>query len=847
MPEDAYIVIRDIDGSSNPLKAVLDEGQNGVEYGIIPGGAGKAEEHEFTFEGSMGETICRHPRQCPDYYFTQFETSDGTLRLPPAVTNVSSLDIAYTPITMWEDFDSDGDRAFYIQYRDTTATPDIISKKYRVTDDTLVDTETSTDQGGAAQETAPRMGRVASFEGDTIVPFGDESGSNHIRSVSTVGDISAATADTWTEGDHFSSSHAVIEEDGVAKFIKIDGHEFKTASTTPITDANNSGAFNVGDSGSPGYWSVELGGFVYVSKAENLYELDPTSARPLLDMRAERKNKVFQTYDDFDGHMATTVGAAVLYPHRSGFWRYRSGRSLNLSIDNIPGYREVANVSDAPIGLRHYATDAVGQWVYAIYKPTGFSNQGNCNIMSAFYQPGAARELTWRTLITRTEDLIGLKIDSDKRLWFVQNPNDPAVSNDTATVLGGGSNANGTGTSLQWSHTVSSGTQRVLKVGISNSVSSAPVAAPSSVTFGAQSMAFAGSTTNSTLNCSLWLLTAPLVSTANITAVFAKSQSGITGGAVNFDGIDQSEPIRGATGFSATGNDTTPKVTVTSATNDLVIDVICVNAVPSVTGDETEQWDVDSGSTISGAGSTMAGASSVEPSWVLGASQPWAQRAVSLRPGGLGSADADLNYIQLSSNGSPRTTLGRDRGAASTTYEHYVGEVQFDRRVQARYMRVETENFDSTTSLQMQINRDGALSDSIGSAITSDDFHQIDFTVGTTDLLRRARVRFTLDTNGSYSPTVSDPRILRAVLGIRSPDTYKAIMRTGNSINSARTERKILRQRKGAGTVTMTESWSGTQFRADITAIRDLDARREPNGQLMYRTEITFERHDVEV
>ncbi len=843
MPEDAFITISDRDGTSNGRRFDLDEGREGVEYRIVQSGA--VSEHEFTFEGSMGETICEHPRRCPDYYFSQFDTSDGTLRLPPAVTTVTSLDIAYTPITMWEDFDSDGDRAFYIEYRDTTSTPDIVIKKYRVTDDVLVDTEVSTTQGGAAQETAPRIGKVASFEGNTFVPAGDESGSNHIRKIA-VGDISAGTADTYTEGDSgFSNSHAVIDEDGVSKFVICSAQNYRLAATTPTTDANFGPNVEVGDSGSSIIWTLESGGFVYFVTPNNLYEGDPTSARPLLDIEANRKNKPFQDYDDFDGHMSATVGAAVLYPHRTGFHRYRSGKAINLSIDNIPGYRQVANVSDVPIGLRHYATDAVGQWVYAIYKPTGFGNQRNCNIMSAFYQPGAVRELTWRTLISRNEDLIGLKIDSDKRLWFVQNPNDPAVSNDTATFVAA-SDANGTGTSLSWSHTIASGTQRLLVVGISNSVSSAPVAAPSSVKFGAQSMAFAGSTTNSTLNCSLWILTAPLVSTANIVAVFGKSQSGIVGGGVNFDGIDQSEPIRGATGVSSTGSDTTPTLTISSATNDIVIDVICVNAVPTVTGDETERWDADSGTTISGAGSTMAGEASAVPSWVLGASQPWAQRAISLRPGGLGAADANLNYMQLSSNGSPRTTLGRDRGAASTTYEHYTGEVQFDRRVQARYMRVETENFDSTTSLQLKINRDGALSDSIGSTITSDDFHQVDFTVGTDDLLRRVRMRLTLDTNGSYAPTVSDPRILRAVLGIRSPDTYKAIMRTGNSIDSARTQRKILRQRKGGGTVSITESWSGTSFRADVTSIRDLETRKDANGQLMYLTEIQFQRFDVE-
>ena len=707
-----------------------------------------------------------------------------------------------------------------------------------------------------------------SFEGNTFVPAGEESGSNHIRKIG-VGDISAGTADTYTEGDHFSSSHAVIEEDGVAKFISFDGHEFRTAATTPETDANFSGAFEVGDSGSPIFWSVESGGFVYACKADNLYELDPTSARPLLDMRAERKNKPFQTYDDFDGHMSATAGAAVFYNHRSGFWRYRSGRAINLSIDNIPGYREVPNIaslrlvpvgssatSGIPIGLRHYATDAVGQWIYAIYKPTGFANTDNCNIMSAFYQPGAARELTWRTLITRNEDLIGLKIDSDKRLWFVQNPNDPAVAAGTVTfVTSGSADSNGAAASLSFSYTIASGSQRVLFVGISSVV---PLGTPTTnptVKFGNQDMSFVEDrairfSDGRAVTSEIWQLTAPLVSTANITIVYPISQTGITAGATNWTGVDQANPVRSAA--EASGTSTTPSVAVTSQTNDVVLDNVAVDeagAATSAAGSgQTERYDDASGTDIAGVGSTEAGASSVTMDWTLDASKDWVTVGISIAPGALGNATADLNYIQLNDDGSPRTLMGRDRGAASSTYEHYTGEIRFDRRVQARYMKVETENFDfnGTTSLQMRIHRDGAVADEIGSAITSNDFHQIDFTVGTTDLMRRGRVRLTLDTNSSYAFAVNDPRILRAVLGVRSPDIYRAVMRTGRSIDSARTERKILRQRKGGGTVQITESWSGTQFRADVVSIRDLETRREEGGQMMYLTEILFRRFDVE-
>lgn len=839
MPEDVFLTISDLDGSSNARRFNLDEDEKGVTYGIAS--SGRDIEKPFTFEGTMGETVCDHPGTCPDFYFTQFETSGGTLRLPPAVTNVSSLDIAYTPITMWEDFDSNGLRAFYVCYRDTTTTPDVIVKKYDVRDDSLIDTETS---AGAATETAPRLGKTVAFGGDTFLPSGDESGNENIRKIAC-NDVDTPTVDTYTEGDLVSSSLAVIEEDGTAKFVSCDGHEYRTASTTPETAANYGSLTAVGDSGSSIYWTLELGGFVYACKPENLYELDPGSARPLLDMKADRKNKPFLTYDDFDGHMSATTGATVFYNHRTGFWRYRKGATLNLSIDNIPDFREASGVLDVPIGLRHYATDAVGQWVYSIYKPTGFANATNCNIMSAFYRPGAARELTWRTLITRTEDLIGLKIDSEKRLWFVQNPNDPAVSAGTVTHVSDSSGTS-TGTSISWAHTIASGTQRVLVVGIAVTDDDEY---PNAVSFGAQSMTRVaqqkGSGTED-INVSLWSLVAPLVSTANIVATFSSSQTGIVGGASNFTGVYQSQPFRATA--TATGTDTTPTVGISSNANDIVVDVVAINGAPATTvgSGQTQQYDAASDSSITGSGSREGGGASVTMSWSLDASQDWATIAGSLQPGALGAASADLNYVQLNLDGSPRTVLGSNRGAASSTYEHYEGEIRFDRRMQARYIRVETENFDSTTSLQAKIHRDGGSADAIGSAITTDDWHQIDFTVGTTDLMRRGRVHFTLTTNSSYAPTVSDPRMLRGALGVRSPDIYRAVIKTGDSIDSSETLRKILRQRKGGGTIQVTESWTGVQFRADIVGLRDLEVERLEGGRMEYLTEITFERFDTD-
>lgn len=850
MPEAPYITIADFDGSSNSQRFDLDEEGGHVQWQIVQ--TGELTEREFTFEGSMGETICRHRTICPDFYFSQFDTSDGTLRLPPAVTTVTSLDIAYTPITMWEDFEASvADRAFYIQYRDTTTTPDIIIKKIRVTDDAVVDTETSP---AAATLKAPRLGKTVVFKGDTYIPEGDESGTNNLRLITTVGDISAGTADTYDEDDAFANSCSVIDDNGVSKFVKCTSNKFALAAASPKTVANFSGAVEVGESTNPILWTVELGGFVYASKPDNLYELDTISSRPLLDTRAERLKKTLLTYDDCDGHMTATIGASILYPHRSGFWRYRSNRYDNLAVDTIPGFRQVPGIADIPIGLRHYAVDTVGRWIYAIYKPKGFANTANCNIMTGFYDPSGQKEITWRTLITRNEDLLGLKIDSDKRLWFVQNPNDPAVASATVTFVSASSGSGEDTTSISWSHTVASGSQRVLFVGISSAALKSTWPTPSSVKFGSQAMSeVKGANNNITINIfpgrlhsSIWVLTAPLVTTANITAVFSGTMVSMVGGSTNWTGVDQASPVR--SNKAAIGDSTSPSVTVTSQTNDVVLDNIAEKTGVATTegASQTERYDVHQSTNIGGAGSSEAGASSVAMTWTLGSAQDWVQVGISIAPGALGSASADLNYLQLDDDGSPRTLMGRNRGAASSTYEHYTSEMRFSQQVQARYIKVETENFDSTTSLQVKVHRDGGAEDDIGSAITSADLHQINFTAGTTDLLRRVRVRFTLDTNSSYAPTVSDPRTLRAFFGIRSPDIYRAVIKHGESIDSAETERKILRQRKGAGQVQITEPWTGQQFQADIIQVRDLEVLAMEAGQRDYRTELLIRRFSVE-
>src|SRR3990167_3340384 len=74
--------------------------------------------------------------------------------------------LAYTPLTFFEDFDTTATREVYLTFRDTTTTPDIISKKIRPSDDTPIDTKNF----GETNLTAPRLGRTEVFLSKTYVP-----------------------------------------------------------------------------------------------------------------------------------------------------------------------------------------------------------------------------------------------------------------------------------------------------------------------------------------------------------------------------------------------------------------------------------------------------------------------------------------------------------------------------------------------------------------------------------------------------------------------------------------------------------------------------------------------------
>jgi VCBS repeat-containing protein len=183
------------------------------------------------------------------------------------------------------------------------------------------------------------------------------------------------------------------------------------------------------------------------------------------------------------------------------------------------------------------------------------------------------------------------------------------------------------------SHTTSSGSDRLMLVGISFGKDNGDSVA--SVTYNGVALTKVDAQDGGEGRVEIWRLVAPATGTANLVVNFSgTSHEGAAIGVMTFTGVDQSTPLGAFAGAQADAGN--PSVTVTSAANELVFGVAAVSdsndqGFTPGTG-QTEKWDLFGGSSANGAGTTEAGAASVETSWTDPGGLKWAAAGVSIKP-----------------------------------------------------------------------------------------------------------------------------------------------------------------------------------------------------------------------
>jgi hypothetical protein len=189
--------------------------------------------------------------------------------------------------------------------------------------------------------------------------------------------------------------------------------------------------------------------------------------------------------------------------------------------------------------------------------------------------------------------------------------------------------ANGTGP-FTFSHTTS-GANRLLVVGIL--IHAGGGLTVTAVTYNGVAMTvIPSSEVIGTYAVSMYSLIAPASGT-NTVSISVSSNAEIGFGSVSFTGADQTTPF--GTANTATGTSTTPSVTVSSATDEIVMDtgILFHSGTLSVGANQTSRWSsISTGGWVKHFGSTEPGDTSVTMSWSNTTSQGWAIAAVPVKP-----------------------------------------------------------------------------------------------------------------------------------------------------------------------------------------------------------------------
>ena len=196
------------------------------------------------------------------------------------------------------------------------------------------------------------------------------------------------------------------------------------------------------------------------------------------------------------------------------------------------------------------------------------------------------------------------------------------------------------GTTVTVSHTVGSSANRIMLVGVSTRNRFINVPAVGDITdncaYNSIPMVYHGTeqSDNDAITYIFYLVDPP-TGTANVVVTFngnlGGNNAGIVG-VVTYANVDPLDPV--GTYASSAGNSISPSLSVTSAINQVVFDVISVNNqnITAAGGGQTSRWNINSGGNVRGAGSTKAGsASSTTMTWAIAGSTRWSMSGVAIK------------------------------------------------------------------------------------------------------------------------------------------------------------------------------------------------------------------------
>lgn len=271
----------------------------------------------------------------------------------------------------------------------------------------------------------------------------------------------------------------------------------------------------------------------------------------------------------------------------------------------------------------------------------------------------------------------------------------PLAAQITLDATASGSTPAGGADSVSWSHTVGSGRDRILVVGVANRHGET-----ASVTYGGQNLVRQVRAYSSFVidgnGSEIWMLIAPPTGTATIVVTFQQSGTSLStliyGGSVSFAGVDQATPVRAIRTGEGYARAPEVLIAVNSYPGDVIIDCAsCERAMMDYFGSSAGQtvlWIDRTFYFFAGGGSILpASGESTAVSWSCGGPHylptTVAVSALSLIPASFAdlavtkSSEATISAGENVSYDINVSNQGPDAAQSVTLSDHLPGGVQF--------------------------------------------------------------------------------------------------------------------------------------------------------------------------
>jgi len=245
----------------------------------------------------------------------------------------------------------------------------------------------------------PQVGKSAQWVSAWRVPMGD---SADAQTLTTVG--AAPTADTWTVNYGLGARHFCVKGNKLARALS--KRYVSLCSADDIGNLGNWGAeYPVGPPDCVITDLVEWSDELAVCATDGMYMFDGVAtSKQQLPLLGGLK-------DDDNGKNTLRMASFIFYPSADGFWRWQYGAHKRVDPDADRFYVKAVETTNEPLNLKHYGSAFCGDHVYhACYDGTNY-----LLLHGKLTEEG---ELVWDCLLSTTNAIKTVYLDSNRYLWF---------------------------------------------------------------------------------------------------------------------------------------------------------------------------------------------------------------------------------------------------------------------------------------------------------------------------------------------------------------------------------------------------------------------------------------------